>query len=271
MGILQARILEWVAILFCRGSSRLRDQTQASCIRQLLHHMSHKGSWTTSSKHPWPVTGSLLRKANCMPGDRNSAPGTGLAPPKESQGMCPPSWCTAELLTLMKIWTLLQCSPFGYKNTKKHRRLIKDIRECVQNGVPYRTVKTNTYTFCVYVIQHWHTKMKLFGNTCMVNEGEKAAKWIRFAVWAKCYTYTYVYESESEVVQSCPTFCDFMDCSPPGFSVHGTFQARILEWVAISFSRRSSLSRDWTQVSHIVGRRFAVWATRELHMCIYYF
>ena len=47
----------------------------------------------------------------------------------------------------------------------------------------------------------------------------------------------------------------------PSFSVHGIFQARILEWVAISFSRRSSRPRDWTQVSHIVGRRFTIWAT----------
>ena len=47
-------------------------------------------------------------------------------------------------------------------------------------------------------------------------------------------------ESENEVTQSCPTLCDPMDCSPPGSSVHGILQARILEWVAISFSRGSS-------------------------------
>ena len=51
-------------------------------------------------------------------------------------------------------------------------------------------------------------------------------------------------ESESEVAQSCPTLCDPMDCSPPGFSVHGIFQAWILEWVAISFSRGSSQPRE---------------------------
>ena len=39
------------------------------------------------------------------------------------------------------------------------------------------------------------------------------------------------------VTQSCPTLCDPMDCSLPGFSVYGIFQARVLEWVAISFSR----------------------------------
>ena len=62
-------------------------------------------------------------------------------------------------------------------------------------------------------------------------------------------------ESESEVTQSCLTLCDPMDCSPPG-SVHGILQARILEWVAISFSRGSSQPRDRTQVSRIAGRFF---------------
>ena len=71
-------------------------------------------------------------------------------------------------------------------------------------------------------------------------------------------------ERECEGVQSCPTLCDSMDCSLPGCSAHGIFQARILEWVAISFSRRSSQPRDWTQVSHIVGRRFTIWATKEV-------
>ena len=51
-------------------------------------------------------------------------------------------------------------------------------------------------------------------------------------------------ESESEVAQSCPTLCDPMDYSLPGSSVHGIFQARVLEWVAISFSRRASQPRD---------------------------
>ena len=44
--------------------------------------------------------------------------------------------------------------------------------------------------------------------------------------------------------QSCPTLCDPMDCSPPGSSVHGIFQARILEWVAIAFSRRLKARRQ---------------------------
>ena len=48
-----------------------------------------------------------------------------------------------------------------------------------------------------------------------------------------------------------------------GSSIHGNFQASVLEWVAISFSRGSSQARDQTQVSHIAGRRFTLWATRS--------
>ena len=68
-------------------------------------------------------------------------------------------------------------------------------------------------------------------------------------------------ESESEVASGS---CEPMNCNLPGFSIHGIFQARILEWVVISFSRRSSRPGDWTQVSCIVGRCFTIWATREL-------
>ena len=67
----------------------------------------------------------------------------------------------------------------------------------------------------------------------------------------------------SEVAQSCPTLCNPMGCSLPGSSIHGIFQAKVLEWLAISFSRGSSQPRDWTQVSHIAGRCFTVWATKE--------
>ena len=65
------------------------------------------------------------------------------------------------------------------------------------------------------------------------------------------------------VAQWCLTLCDPMNCSLLGASVHGILQARVLEWVAIPFSRGSSQPRDWTQISHIAGRFFTFWATRE--------
>ena len=73
----------------------------------------------------------------------------------------------------------------------------------------------------------------------------------------------YLLKSESEVTQSCLTLCDPMDCSLPGSSLHGSLQARVLEWGAISFSRGSSQLKDQTRVSRIPGRRFNLWATRE--------
>ena len=69
------------------------------------------------------------------------------------------------------------------------------------------------------------------------------------------------------VAQSCPTLCNPTDCSPPGSSVHGILQARILEGVAISFSKGSSWTRDWTQISCTAGRFFTVWAIREALYC----
>ena len=59
------------------------------------------------------------------------------------------------------------------------------------------------------------------------------------------------------VAKSCSTLCDPMNCSPRGCSVHGISQASILEWVAISFSRGSSLPRDQTQVSCLAGGFFS--------------
>ena len=64
-------------------------------------------------------------------------------------------------------------------------------------------------------------------------------------------------KKESEVAQSCSALCDPMDCNLPGFPIHGIFQARVLEWVAIFFSRESSWPRDRTQVS------FTVWIPKK--------
>ena len=61
-----------------------------------------------------------------------------------------------------------------------------------------------------------------------------------------------------KVAQSCPTLCN-----PMGYTVHGILHARMLEWVAVPFSRGSSQHRDRTQTSCTAGRFFTSWATRE--------
>ena len=65
-------------------------------------------------------------------------------------------------------------------------------------------------------------------------------------------------DMEQQTTQSCPTLCDPMDSSLPSSSVHGIFQAIVLEWIAISFSRVSSQPRDRTWVSRIVDRCFTI-------------
>ena len=87
---------------------------------------------------------------------------------------------------------------------------------------------------------------------------------LHFSV-AKLWFWTYVLISMCVclVSQSCLTLCDPMVCSPPGSSVHGIFQARILEWVAMPFSRESSQPRDQIQVSHTADRFFIIWVIRE--------
>ena len=96
--------------------------------------------------------------------------------------------------------------------------------------------------------------------------------WFLNTIVTHTHTYIYTYINTHVCVcaflcvliaQSFPTLCDPMGSSLPGTSVYGILQARILEWVAIPFSRGSSQPRDQTWVSCIAGRLFTVWATRE--------
>ena len=82
----------------------------------------------------------------------------------------------------------------------------------------------------------------------------------------------YLFYVHAQLLQSFLTLCDHMDCSPPGSTVHGVLQARILEWVAVPFSRGSSWPRDWTQVSCIsciAGEFFTRWVTWEALSILY--
>ena len=94
-------------------------------------------------------------------------------------------------------------------------------------------------------------------------------------VWFKFLIYTVIrhdkrlwnyYKIGDLVSKSCLTLCDPMDCNLPGSSVHCILQARILQWVAISFFRGSSQPRDWTWFSCIAGRFFTIWAMAIKHM-----
>ena len=91
--------------------------------------------------------------------------------------------------------------------------------------------------------------------------------WGDLSGWFKSITFAVPFVL---VAQSCLTLCHPMDCSPPGSSVHGILWVRILEWVAIPFSRGCSQPRDWTWFSCIADRYFTIWATWEA-LCELYF
>ena len=75
-------------------------------------------------------------------------------------------------------------------------------------------------------------------------------------------------QSESEVAQSCSTLCDPMDCSLPGSSVHGIFQAIVLEWITISLSRGSSQPRVEPRSPTLLDRCCTIWATRDTNLVL---
>ena len=84
--------------------------------------------------------------------------------------------------------------------------------------------------------------------------GDFRGEWYMYMYGWVPLLYTWNYHSIvkqlcAQALQSCPTVCDPMDFSPPGSSVHGVLQARILKWVALPFSRGSSQPRDWTTIS----------------------
>ena len=115
--------------------------------------------------------------------------------------------------------------------------------------------KTPGYRLLVQVSRHF---------ACVVQGTKSSANrlWDQSWEFGRSMPGLVMKESENEVTQLCPTLCDPIDCSPPGSSIHGILQAKILEWVAISFSRGFSFSRDRTWVSFIAGRFFTIWATR---------
>ena len=115
----------------------------------------------------------------------------------------------------------------------------------------------NTYIFMVLMTRRQEGNVFLNSRAALMNR-----RFLPSIFWDTVDMSCHIY------AQSCPILCDPVDCSPPGSSIHGILQARILEWVAISFSRGSSQPRDRTQVYHIAGRRFNLWATREAYSTV---
>ena len=96
----------------------------------------------------------------------------------------------------------------------------------------YNNLILNYCNYVFIIFPSWIIVLGSRVHSCIVSNSKTYASNISPLTWT--------WKKESEVAQSCPSLCDPVDCSPPGSSVHGILQARILEWVAISFSRGPS-------------------------------
>ena len=138
----------------------------------------------------------------------------------------------------------------------------------------------------VFIIGDWNAKLgsqdipRVTGNSSLGVQNEAGQRQIEFCqenalVIANTHfqqhkRWLYIWispDAAAKSLQSCPTLWDPKDGSPPGSSVCGILQARIVEWVAISFSRGSSQPRNQTQVSATAGRFLTDWAVRKAILC----
>ena len=123
------------------------------------------------------------------------------------------------------------------------------VQGTLKSPLQHHSSKASILWCSAFLIVHLSHPYMITGKTIALTRGTFVGK-------VMSLIFNMLSESESEVIQLCPTLCDSMNCSLLGSSVHGILQARVLEWVAISFFRGSSRPRDQTWVSHIVGRRF---------------
>ena len=110
-----------------------------------------------------------------------------------------------------------------------------------------------------------HSFISIVENQCLADR--KRSRFLLMII-ELIITHTKSEKVKALVAQLYPTLCDSMDRSLTGFSVYGILLARILDWVAIPFSKGYSRPRDWTGISCIAGRFFTIWATREAPITI---
>ena len=121
---------------------------------------------------------------------------------------------------------------------------------------------------CDFIFDNWNFTIQQ--QSLKKNSSIHSVQFSRSVVSDSATLWIAARQASLSTAKSCPILCNPTDCSPPGSSVHGSLQARIPEWVSISFSRGSSWPRDQTWISCIDRRILYHWATREAQIVVYY-
>ena len=133
---------------------------------------------------------------------------------------------------------------------------------CCHNELSPTRIVTFFHSLVVSFMEHYHSLSSAFaiqgwlGGSLSVHPTEDFNLTLGFSAGCSSPNWSCVVL----VAQWCPNLCNPVDCSPPGSSVHGTLQARRLEWVSISSCRGSSQPRNRTLVLGIAGRFFTIWS-----------
>ena len=255
-GILQARTLEWVAISFSNVWKRQVKVKSLSCVRLLAT------PWTAAYQAP-PSMG-LSRQEYW----------SGVPVPSAKKPASLKSLSLWLLLGATKLWhwltgvfpevfSLIPCvqSEAGRKSKSKSKS--KSLSHVWLFATPWTVacgiLQTRIPVWVAFPFSSGSSQPRKQTRVCCMAGGFFTNWAIREYHWARKgadrkqgLIYTQIQVSDGRfgwvlVAQSCPSLCDPMDCSPPGSSVHGILQARVLEWVAMPFSRRSSQPRDGAQ------------------------
>ena len=187
---------------------------------------------------------------SCFSGQYNRSVLLGIGGPRKVRKL--PS---VNLSLARKPWTLVCASVRGRIGKKRGRKMIRSYLKILSSLCMF--VKWMTED--VILALSWHIVTLLISKICFNESSFNIFRHMRRMMLDPCVCVCVCVL----VAQSCPTLCDPLDCSPPGPSVHGILQARMLESVAIPFSRRSSQPRDQTLISGILGGFFTIWAIRE--------
>ena len=174
-------------------------------------------------------------------------------------------------------WVAISLSKRNYR--KKESEVTQscptlcDPMDCSLPGSPIHGIfQARVLEWVAISFSDWQYSTRIYIQYLVITYYQKESETIDLYVHvlqSLLHTWNTVYQFwQSESVSHSVTYNSLwpMDCSPPGSSVHGILQARILEWVAISFSRGSSQHRDQTWVSCIAGRFFTIWATWVAHI-----